>query len=282
MSLFGTAKACTPLAVKNWLKRSLRKANYRGNRFECPLCLTGVNYFNRLPDYFVRNLELHQYVHSIFAEETLNFLDFECPACGAYDRDRLYALYYRQLFESLDTAHQYVFIDFAPSPFLSPLLRRQPLLQYRSADLFDPKADDRVDLTNMSVYADNSADFFLCSHILEHIPNDRKALSELFRILRPGGRGVVMVPILLSLAENYENPEVVTDAGRWRHFGQNDHVRIYSKQGFVFRLKEAGFKVSQYGIDFFSTELFSRHGISDRSVLYVVEKPGSVPLGQAE
>jgi predicted SAM-dependent methyltransferase len=275
VNFFSIAKACTPKRIRNRLKHWLETASYRGSRFQCPVCEAGLNRFNRLPDYFIQNLEKNQYIHSILAEETLNFLEFECPACGAYDRDRLYALYYRDLFKNLDTTRKYVFIDFAPSPFLSPFLRRQNLLKYRTADLIDPKVDDRVDITDMRNYDDHSVDFFLCSHILEHVPNDRKALDELYRILRPGGKGVVMVPILLTLTENYENPKIVTEADRWRHFGQHDHIRIYSKPGFIARLEQAGFHVNQYGIDHFSEAAFSLHGIHYRSVLYVVEKSAS-------
>lgn len=271
------ASAVLPKRAKNWIRQELDKRSYRGSRFECSVCATGLNRFNRLPDYFIENLEKHQYMHSIFADETLNFLEFECPACGAYDRDRLYALYYQKLFAGLDASRKHVFIDFAPSPFLSPLLRRQGLLQYRTADLVNPNVDDLVDLTDMNIYKDNSVDFFLCSHILEHVPDDQKAMRELFRILRVGGQGIVMVPILLSLEEIYEDADMVTGADRWRHFGQNDHVRIYSKQGFVSRLEQASFKVNQYGVNYFSEASFSRHGINQRSVLYVVEKLSATP-----
>lgn len=81
-----------------------------------------------------------------------------------------------------------------------------------------------------------------------------------------------MVPIILELQEIDEDPSVVDEAERWRRFGQNDHVRLYSKPGFLGRVQEAGFVVHQYGKESFGEEVFTRSGIAHQSVLYVVEK----------
>jgi predicted SAM-dependent methyltransferase len=124
----------------------------------------------------------------------------------------------------------------------------------------------------MNIYEDNTFDFFICSHVLEHIQNDIKAMSELYRVLKPGGKCIAMVPIALSLEEDYENPEITTAEGRWKHFGQDDHVRMYSKSGFVNKLASTGFLVHQLDVNFFGYEIFDKHGIHPRSVLYVVEK----------
>jgi SAM-dependent methyltransferase len=143
---------------------------------------------------------------------------------------------------------------------------------YRTADLFMDAADDRVDITDMKVYPDASVDFFICSHVLEHVADDRKALGELRRILKPGGRGILVVPIVLTIDEIDEDPSVTDPAERWRRFGQGDHVRLYSKSGFLARVREAGFDVHQLGREHFGGETFERHGITEQSVLYVVEK----------
>ena len=133
--------------------------------------------------------------------------------------------------------------------------------------------DDVVDITQMEIYRDNTFNFFICSHILEHIDNDRKAMSELYRVLKRGGKGIAMAPIVLSLQEDYENPEITTPEGRWKHFGQDDHVRMYSKFGFIDKLQSTGFLVNQLDINFFGSETFDKHGVHHRSVLYIVEKP---------
>ena len=101
--------------------------------------------------------------------------------------------------------------------------------------------DDKVDISNMWLYDNNQFDFFICSHVLEHVPDDHKALSELHRILKPGGTGILMVPIILGLEEIDEDPFETDESERWRRFGQHDHVRVYSKEGFLKRARDAGF-----------------------------------------
>jgi len=140
-------------------------------------------------------------------------------------------------------------------------------------DLFMAGVDDKVvDITNMSIYADNRFHLIVCSHVLEHIEDDRKAMAELYRVLNPAGFAIVMVPINLWLKEDFEDPVKTTEAERWRYFGQNDHVRVYSKAGFVGKLTAVGFKVAQLGIDYFGAEVFERNGIHPRSVLYIARK----------
>ncbi len=124
----------------------------------------------------------------------------------------------------------------------------------------------------MGIYADGSIGFFICSHVLEHVADDRRALAELYRVLKPGRRGILVVPIVLTITEIDEDPTITDPAERWRRFGQDDHVRLYSKQGFLARVRDAGFVVHQLDRAFFGAETFARHGITQQSVLYVVEK----------
>ena len=206
--------------------------------------------------------------------ETCNFLAYHCPHCGASDRDRLYALYLaRRLAGDASPQRELRLLDIAPAEALSRHIRRKRQIHYRTADLFMPNVDDRVDVTSMDCYTNESFDVLICSHVLEHVSDDRKAMAELNRVLRPGGWGIVMVPIRLGTAEIREDPSVTTEAGRWKHFGQGDHVRLYSRAGFVQRLESAGFAVLELGEPWFEPGSFQRCGISPASVLYVVEKP---------
>jgi len=132
--------------------------------------------------------------------------------------------------------------------------------------------DDIVDIVDMKLYNDNQFDFFICSHVLEHVSDDRKALCELYRILKPQGLGILMVPIILGLAEIDEDPSIKDESERWRRFGQHDHVRLYSKNGFIRRVRETGFFIHQYGKEYFGEMLFAQSGITNQSILYVVEK----------
>ena len=103
-----------------------------------------------------------------------------------------------------------------------------PNIDYLSADLNSPSAMVKMDITNIK-YEDNSFDVIICNHVLEHIPDDRKAMSELYRVLKPGGWAILQVPISLLLNKTYEDPTVTTPEEREKVFGQSDHVRIYAK-----------------------------------------------------
>lgn len=243
----------------------------------CPICSSRIHDFSRLPDSYIKQLDDNGFIFSLFQFETLNYLQYLCPVCGSSDRDRLYALYLQEK-SPIKINHSKVrLLDFAPAKrFRHFICERFPELEYRSVDLMRPDVDDLVDISNMKIYADNSFDFFICSHILEHVEQDQLAIQELFRILRPGGEGIAMVPIMLSLDKDYESSNYVTSEQRWRHYGQDDHVRLYSKSGFTNKLSETGFKVNEYGAEYFGIEKFNLYGIHPRSVLYVVEKPSRI------
>ena len=241
--------------------------------YSCPICEKELTCFNRLPDYYIEMLDKHQYVHPFFCNETFNYLKYSCPICGSSDRNRLYALYFKRRFLTITgNEKKHHFLDIAPDRNLTKWIKRFPFIHYCSVDLYMEGVDDKADLTDFSIYETDSFDIILCSHVLEHIEDDRKAMAELFRVLKPGGFAIVMVPIILTLKEDIETPEWTTESDRWKYYGQNDHVRIYSKKGFVNKLQETGFQVNQLGMDFFGDKIFEKNGINPRSVLYVVEK----------
>jgi hypothetical protein len=262
----------TPRRILTSFRYRLSKIypDFEGDAFECPLCKTKLSRFLPIPPYYLKEWNDSGYIHPAFRLETMNYEKYLCPACEGSDRDRLYALYLERFLR--ETPNQVELIEFAPTIQLKKFLSKFPNLNYRSADLNSPLADDNVDLRSMSNYKDGAFDFFICSHMLEHIDDDRAAVNELFRILKPGGRGIAMVPIDLSLSETYENSAITTEVGRWAHFGQFDHLRLYSKAGFVSVLETAGFEIEQLGVDYFSADVFERAGVHGRSVLYVVRK----------
>jgi predicted SAM-dependent methyltransferase len=275
MKLKKIIKDCIPPILWRALKqlRTRLSNDNEINLYFCPVCNQKVNVFLKLPNYYDEMLEKYQYIHSSYCIETMNARAYLCPNCFASDRDRLYAIFLNQKFKVIeDKNKKYAFLEIAPAQSLSNFIRKHDFIQHRSADLYMEGVDDKVDITDMNIYRDNSFDMILCSHVLEHIENDGKAISELYRVLKPFGFGIIMVPIILSLEEDFENPEYKTEAERWKYFGQNDHVRAYSKTGFVNKLYEAGFKVQQLGIDYFGADIFEKNGIHPRSVLYVVEK----------
>lgn len=247
-------------------------------RSRCTVCGERIWGFAPLDPAMLETARMYGCKYGPEQSETCNARNYECPVCGATDRDRLYALYLRDYFQKLPDSGTREIVDFAPSAPLSRFIKRlivesNKTVSYRTADLFMEGVDDRIDISAMN-YRDASVDFFICSHILEHVPDDRRALAELLRILRPGGLGILVVPILLTATEIDEDPTVTDVAERWRRFGQSDHVRLYSKQGFLSRVEDAGFRVHQLGAQHFGPETFKQHGITEQSVLYIVEKNG--------
>lgn len=266
-------KKYTPRAIKRVARGLLGGLRSLSAKYHCPVCNSRVYAFEPLPAYFIENPKKYGWPFKDEDAETCNVHGYLCPSCQASDRDRLYALYLQDYLKQLQPKELIKFVDFAPSVPLSRFIRKlRPEISYRTADLFAEGVDDKVDIMDMKIYGDNSVDCFICSHVLEHVIDDNKALKELYRILKPGGRGILMVPINLSLTEIDEDPTVIDEGERWKRFGQNDHVRLYSRNGFIERTRDSGFLVHQCNRDFFGPDVFARTGITDQSVLYVVEK----------
>ena len=133
-------------------------------------------------------------------------------------------------------------------------------------------ADHKVDLMNLP-FSDNTYDFFICSHVLEHVDNDLVAIRELFRVTKIGGQGILMVPIVVGLPETIENPEIKDEGERWRLFGQNDHVRLYSHDDYISRVRSCGFKLELLDESYFGQKVFRKLGLKSTSILYIVTKP---------
>lgn len=162
-----------------------------------------------------------------------------CPNCGSQARHRLIRLWLDS--GGLDPLSGTQFLHFAPEACLENGLRAQIGSGYVSVDLTRPDVDVQSDICQL-LFPDESFDITLLTHVLEHIPDDRTAMSELNRVLRPGGTAVIQVPGGLR-RETYEDASAKSDADRKRLFGQEDHCRIYGLD-ITLRLQEAGFEVS--------------------------------------
>lgn len=235
---------------------------------QCPLCLSRVANFLPLPEAYVRFFNNLPVEYSLEDFETLNVGQYSCPSCCAADRERLYALFVRACLRWSGEQPMRI-LDIAPAQALSNFLCDLPNVHYRSADLCSPLADDQVDITDMALYADSSFDFIVCSHVLEHVPDDARAIAELYRVLAPGGAAILMVPILLTQEATDEDPALEDVGERWRRFGQDDHVRMYARGDYLERLGRAGFQVQALDSQAFEPGAFRLHGITEQSVLYI-------------
>ena len=243
----------------------------RGKR-RCPVCEHPVRGFLPLPVTFKVAAELHGFPH--FGKgETINVAEYACPSCGASDRERLYALFLDETVCSASFVSASKLLHFAPETALSARIRRLGLFDYRTADLSMEGVDDRLDITDMATYRNEEFDCFICSHVLEHVPDDQQALRELRRILKAGGWGILMAPVMPHLEQTLEDTGASTDAERWKMFGQGDHLRLYGKGDFLNRIRGAGFNVMGLGAAHFGAAHLHRCGITIDSMLYVVNRP---------
>ncbi len=245
---------------------------YIDSPYSCPVCDNKVKEFLPLSSHYKDEHDKYGYPYLFDDFETINPAQYQCPLCGASDRDRLYALYLLKTLNINLPPKTISLLDIAPSHSLKKFLRKHPCISYLSVDKYMQGVDLVLDITDMNAIQPESFDIFICSHVLEHVRDDKKALSELYRILKPGGWGILMVPINLKIDRIDEDPSITDIAERWRRFGQDDHIRLYSKKGFVDRTEQAGFVIKQYGIDYFGEDAFFQYGISRKSILYIVRK----------
>ena len=257
--------------IKKAVLRKLALPKYRGDKYVCPVCDTHLRTFKPIWKSFMRQIDgSHPYPYKSL--QTFNWQSYSCPACDASDRERLIVLYLKRIGASFDPQRHYRVVEFAPSPALQRQLKHNPAFEYRSADLNRKNVDDQIDIRDMHPYRDESVDVFICSHVLEHVTEDRKAIGELYRVLAEDGFGVVIVPLINGMDETDEDKSTGSRESRFLRYGDGDHVRQYGIRDFQGRLKTAGFRVELLGKEFFGVETFLKAGIALDSVLYIVKK----------
>lgn len=248
MNLLKVISSVTPSSSKI----KVRNFFLRGNSVHCPLC----------DGHFITFLPFG----------TLPRANALCPGCGSLERTRLYWLYFKKenIFGS-----KIKFLHVAPERQIFKKIRLESRIEYYPVDKFMPgysypEGTVEMDILDIN-YEDNFFDFILCSHVLEHIPEDRKALSELFRVLKPGGKAILQVPIDEMREHTFEDFSIVDPELRTKVFGEQDHVRLYGRD-YRQKLEQAGFKVT---IDNYCYTLDGltrfRNGLILEN-LYVVEK----------
>jgi len=195
----------------------------------------------------------------------------QCPRCGSLERHRLLCLYLKDKTNFFKDSLLKV-LDIAPMYFFQQKCKTLYNLNYISADISSSIAMIKMDITNINL-PDNQFDCIICYHVLEHIPDDKKAMKELFRILKPGGWAILQSPVDPNHDETFEDPNVVSPEEREHVFGEKDHVRIYG-QDYKNRLEMAGFTVK---LDNYSRELgdniIKKYGLMKDETIYFCSKP---------
>lgn len=251
--------------IQGVLGRAYRRWTWSGSERACPFCQSSLRAF----------------VPHGRSEEVLQTLEVvgsgvrpegRCPVCGGWDRERLVRLWFEKNRDALPESVPLLHV--APEPGLRRYLKTLPGVSPWNVDLEAPGMDEWMDITQIPK-PDHSYQAIVCNHVLEHIPEDRQAMAELFRVLRPGGFAILQVPFSRKLETTRENPSIRAPEERRQAFGQEDHVRIYQLDDYLSRLAEAGFGLevfdwTQDPSDRVRGELW---GIDPRECLVVVRRP---------
>ena len=212
-----------PVLIRiSYLVRPFLKIYLKGDRYTDPIDGSGFRKF--LP-----------YGYENQRENVLS------PSTLSLERHRLLWLYLKN--ETDFFSKQQKVLHFAPEQAFYKRFRKLSNLDYTTTDLNSPLADVKADICDLP-FKDESFDFILCNHVLEHIPDDKKAMEELYRILRPGGTAILQIPQELDRAETFQDDSITDSKERAKIFGQYDHVRVYGRDYFN-KLRAIGFKVEE-------------------------------------
>ncbi|WP_425077746.1 class I SAM-dependent methyltransferase [Psychroserpens sp. S379A] len=163
------------------------------------------------------------------------------PSTLSLERHRLLWLYLKNETDFFSAKNKV--LHFAPEQCFLKRFKALKNIDYTTTDLLSPIADVKADICNLP-FADNSYDVIFCNHVLEHIPDDTKAMQELYRVMKPGGFGVFQIPQDLNRETTFEDDSITDKKERDKIFGQYDHVRIYGRDYFD-KLRRIGFKVEE-------------------------------------
>lgn len=191
------------------------------------------------------------------------------PSTLSLERHRLLWLYLKN--ETKFFNQPLKLLHFAPEQAFYKRFKKLENLEYTTTDLNSPLADVKADICDLP-FKDDTFDVILCNHVLEHIPNDTKAIQELFRVMKPGGWGIFQIPQDINRAKTFEDNTITDKKERARVFGQYDHVRIYGRDYFD-KLRSVGFRVEE--VDYTNTlpkEDVKKYRLAKGEIIPLVKK----------
>ena len=255
MSVFKTILNIVPrpwLIKASYWVRPIIAMSLRGNNFTDPI--DGKSYRKFLP-----------YGYGVQRPNALS------PSTLSLERHRLLWLFLKENTAFFTSEEQLKVLHIAPEQCFLNRFRKQKNLEYLTSDLESPIADVKADICDLP-FEDNRFDVVFCNHVLEHIPDDTKAMQELYRVMKPGGFGIFQIPQDLSRAETFEDDTITDKKERAKIFGQYDHVRVYGRDYFD-KLRSIGFKVDE--VDYtkkIAPELLERYALMKGEILPVCYK----------
>ena len=235
----------------------------------------GWRYWLRAPRQFrfgrlARHCPICGYDGVFYAAGVPPRFDARCPNCRSRERHRLVHLYFAH--EGVDPRRAGTFLHIAPEPHFEKLMAGNS--DYHSVDLAPGRARHCADMQALP-FAGDTFDWAMAHHVLEHVADDRRALGELYRVLKPGGRALLSVPQNFSRESTYENADVHGHTRAFAHYGDPLHVRLYGRD-FAARVQAAGFDVQKWRLEPNEEVHF---GLNREDVLYVCRKEAKAHQG---
>jgi len=238
-----------------------------GGSITCPFC--GLHFKRMLPFAGARS-RVFEREHIVGGEP---FDHSECPWCGSFERERHAYLFLRDSMAVFNRRLRLLHV--APEPVLQRRLRRSKAIHAIRTDIHpgNRELDLVCDMTQIPLPSE-SIDAVVCNHVLEHIRDDRAAMREVFRVLKPGAWAMLQVPLAVTRATTEEDLSVDSDEERLRRYGQRDHVRLYGRD-YPDRLASAGFVVERHDSrEKFGEQYMRRYALISDEVIYLARKPG--------
>ena len=243
-----------PLLIRlSYIFRIFAPALYRGNAVSCPVCEKSFSKFLS------------------YGSEVAHRDNVLCPYDLTLERHRLMWLYLKNHSNFFTQANLAV-LHMAPEQCFIDRFKAQQNLNYLTADIVSPIADMHFDLHQIPLENDRF-DVVFCNHVMEHVQDPIQCMSELFRVLKPGGWAIMQVPQDFTRETTYEDPSIVSEADREKHYWQKDHVRLFGKD-YPSYLERVGFQTTAFDLNaHYTQEEIARFRLMKEEVLYIFKKP---------
>jgi len=247
------------------IKKRIKLAYFWGTKYKCPFC----GYSSRLLKESGQEIPILKTKQVVGGGKRRSV----CYKCESSDRERLIYIYLENTLKIFNTKERINILHIAPEKNLSNKIAQYSHFNYICGDKSPEEYFPTLNVQNIDIlhipYSDNYYDIIICNHVLEHIPEDVKAIKELYRVLKPGGTAILQAPISINSENTYEDFSIIAPKAREAAFGQFDHVRIYGKD-YQSRLEKGGFVINQINV---SDKIeYKKMGLNEKEFIFIGKK----------